>query len=104
MAKTKQNTRKEGHGSHLTQAVVTGKGKRSRKGKPHHIFKQKAKRVSANINALREIRKAQKVTTLCIVKAPFRRLVRDISERCVDNCKWYTAADCLQFAAKRTTS
>ena len=101
MARTKQTARKEGHGPHLAQATAAGKGKRSRKGKPQHLFKQKAKRVSANINALREIRKAQKVTTLCILKAPFRRLVREISERCVDNCKWYTIAlDCLQFAAE----
>ena len=81
--------------------IGMGKGKRSRKGKPMHLFKQKAKRVKSNINALREIRKAQQVTTLCILKAPFRRLVREVSDAFKENLKWYTTAlDCLQFAVE----
>ena len=102
MARTKKTARKEGSGPNLaSMAAGQGKGKRSRKGKPMHLFKQKTRRVNSNINALREIRKAQKVTTLCILKAPFRRLVREVSDSCKDNLKWYTTAlDCLQFAAE----
>ena len=101
MARTKQTKRKEGHGPPLAKVATAGKGKRSRKGKPQHLFKQKATRVKANINALREIRKAQKVTTLCILKAPFRRMVREISDLCKDNMRWYTTAlDCIHFAAE----
>ena len=102
MARTKQTARKEGSGPPLaSMAAGQGKGKRGRKGKPMHLFKQKARRVKSNINALREIRKAQKVTTLCILKAPFRRLVREISDICKDKLRWYTTAlDCLQFAAE----
>ena len=106
MTRTKQTARRTGAGPGLAEAAatadVTSAGRsKSRKGKPQHIFKQRAKRVSANINALQEIRRAQKVTTLCILKAPFRRLVREVSEECKDDCKWYsTALDCLQCAAE----
>lgn len=100
MARTKQTARKDGEGPKIA-SLAASKGKKSRKGKPEHMFVKKYRRVKQNVRALKEIRAAQKACELCIYKAPFRRVVRDVSDQCVDNLRWYTTAlDCIQEAAE----
>ena len=93
VARTKKTVRLEGQGSPFVYATI---GKRSKKGKPHCLFKKKTHRVSSNANALREISKAQRVTFLFILKAPFKTLVKEIINQCVSNLRLYTTnLDCL---------
>ncbi|MCO5594296.1 hypothetical protein L7F22_048325 [Adiantum nelumboides] len=90
MARTKQTARWVGSGKGIP-----------RKAASSQTTGKKKQRVSQNICSLREIRKAQKVTDICIPKVPFRRLVRTISDACRENLKWYsTALDALQDATE----
>ena len=88
-ARTKQTTRRSGPG----EGLATKDASSSRGGKPSRkkYLSEKKKierldskvksRVHYQVNSLREIRKAQKLTTLCIQRAPFMRVVRDISDK-----------------------
>eukprot|EP01009_Symbiontida_sp_KSa7_P007121 NODE_3744_length_381_cov_1472.653614_g3175_i0.p3 GENE.NODE_3744_length_381_cov_1472.653614_g3175_i0~~NODE_3744_length_381_cov_1472.653614_g3175_i0.p3 ORF type:complete len:113 (-),score=38.25 NODE_3744_length_381_cov_1472.653614_g3175_i0:42-356(-) len=62
---------------------------------------KKSRRFRAGTVALREIRRYQKSTALLIRKAPFSRLVREVSQDFKSDLRFQTAALlCLQEAAE----
>ena len=59
------------------------------------------RRVSQGANILWQIRQAQDKTCHCIPRASMIRLVRDISQQSMPECRWYdTALSCIQEAAE----
>ena len=77
MARTKQTARKSTGGKAPRPALAA---KAARKSAPASGGVKKAHRFRPGTVALREIRKYQKSTDLLIRKAPFARLVREISQ------------------------
>lgn len=82
MARTKQSSKKASSGK-----TIAGKNPRkrlptksARKSSPHHGGVKTPHRYRPGTVALREIRRYQKSTELLIRKAPFQRLVREISQ------------------------
>ncbi|CAD6908651.1 unnamed protein product [Tilletia controversa] len=71
MARTKQTAR-QSTGGKAPRAQLAKKAEKLLLKKPH--------RYKPGTVALREIRKYQKTTELCIRKLPFQRLVREISQ------------------------
>lgn len=101
MARTKKTARRQGSGPGVASKATKGITKVPRKGKPIHAEDRKRQRVNQKRACLSEIRKAQKITEICIPKASFRRCVRIVSEQLCSNLKWYsTGLDCLQCAAE----
>ena len=100
MARTKATARKDGRGPGIASKAAARKT--ARKGKPIHIMKQKRyRRFTQNANALREIRVAQKSTSLCVPKLPLQRLVREICDNWKLGFRWKSSALlCLQEAAE----
>ena len=77
MARTKQTARKSTGGKAPRKQLAT---KAARKSAPASGGVKKPHRYRPGTVALREIRKYQKSTELLIRKAPFQRLVREISQ------------------------
>lgn len=108
MARTKQTMRKVGIGPGVaSKAASKPSGK---KAASEARGKQKLKsRLNYQIKSLREIKKAQKTTNLLIPRAPFMRLVRQISDmlcsqmnsEVFEYVRWqFTGLACLQEAAE----
>ena len=76
MARTKQTARKNTGGKAPRKQLAS---KAARKSTPAEGQK-KARRYRPGTVALREIRRYQKTTDLLLKKAPFQRLVREISQ------------------------
>lgn len=116
MARTKQTARRSGPGDNLAAKAATasigkpsGKKSLSQKKRLDEGGSKVKSRIRYQVNSLREIRKAQKLTTLCIQRAPFIRVVRDISDRlcgimksdAFEVVKWqFSALACIQEAAE----
>jgi histone H3 len=77
MARTKQTARKSTGGKAPRKMLAT---KAARKSAPAHGGIKKPHRYRPGTVALREIRKYQKSTEFLIRKAPFQRLVREITQ------------------------
>lgn len=102
MARTKQTARKSTH--FQTPHKLLAVSKRVRKTAPSTLG-VKATRRRPGVNALREIRKYQKSTELLIRRAPFQRLVREITRVHADagqpDYRWQVqAVEALQEAAE----
>ena len=124
MARTKQTAKKVGPGPKLAEQAATAEHSSKLPDKPSKFaskplgkkmmseLKSKTKvkrRVHYQIKSLREIRKAQKATNLCIPRASFIRVVRDISDRLCnimrsdvfEVVRWqFSALGCIQEAAE----
>lgn len=106
MARTKQTARKStgGKTNRLVSAKTTKKVLKSAKhSTPALDTKKIHRKVRRSTVALREIRKYQRSTELLLRKAPFQRLVREITESVgTENDKrWQVAAvSALQEAAE----
>ena len=98
MARTKQTARKSTGGKGPRKQLAT---KAARKSAPTSGGVKKPHRYRPGTVALREIRRYQKSTELLIRKAPFHRLVREISQD-FSNDKRYkgTSVLALQEAAE----
>lgn len=109
MARTKQTARKStgGQANRMTKKLVSAKSKsKTVKGvirsTPTDVARAK-RRVRKGTVALREIRQYQRSTELLIRKAPFQRLVREVTESVSDtkDKRWQIAAvAALQEAAE----
>lgn len=109
MARTKQTARKStgGQANRMTKKLVSAKSKsKTVKGvirsTPTDVARAK-RRVRKGTVALREIRQYQRSTELLIRKAPFQRLVREVTESVSDtkDKRWQVAAvAALQEAAE----
>ena len=77
MARTKQTARKSTGGKAPRKQLAA---KASRKAMPAAEGQKKNRRYRPGTVALREIRKYQKTTDLLLKKAPFQRLVREVSQ------------------------
>ena len=99
MARTKQTARKSTGGKGFTRKQLATKA--ARKSAPTSGGVKKPHRYRPGTVALREIRRYQKSTELLIRKAPFHRLVREISQD-FSNDKRYkgTSVLALQEAAE----
>lgn len=63
--------------------------------------KARKRRVSQHISVLRKIRKEQDSIKICIAKAPFIRVVKQISDLCKPGLRWgVTALACIQEACE----
>jgi len=80
MASTKQTARKKAVTTKKTKSAGTGSGAK------------KARRWHPGTVALREIRKFQKGTALLVQKAPFQRLVREISTQHKQDLRFQSSA------------
>ena len=76
MARTKQTARKSTGGKAPRKQLASKAARKSTKAEGQ----KKARRYRPGTVALREIRKYQKTTDLLIKKAPFQRLVREVSQ------------------------
>ena len=76
MARTKQTARKSTGGKAPRKQLASKAARKSTKADGQ----KKARRYRPGTVALREIRKYQKTTDLLIKKAPFQRLVREVSQ------------------------
>ena len=99
MARTKQTARKSTGGKYAPRKQLATKA--ARKSAPTSGGVKKPHRYRPGTVALREIRRYQKSTELLIRKAPFHRLVREISQD-FSNDKRYkgTSVLALQEAAE----
>ena len=99
MARTKQTARKSTGGKYVARKQLATKA--ARKSAPTSGGVKKPHRYRPGTVALREIRRYQKSTELLIRKAPFHRLVREISQD-FSNDKRYkgTSVLALQEAAE----
>ena len=99
MARTKQTARKSTGGKSVGRKQLATKA--ARKSAPTSGGVKKPHRYRPGTVALREIRRYQKLTELLIRKAPFHRLVREISQDFKDDlrCKG-TSVLTLQEAAE----
>ena len=98
MARTKQTARKSSGGKAPRKQVAT---KAARKSAPATGGVKKPHRYRPGTVALREIRRYQKSTELLIRKAPFLRLVREISQGYKEDLRFQTTAVlALQQAAE----
>ena len=77
MARTKQTARKSTGGKAPRKQLAA---KAARKSTPTDGAQKKKHRYRPGTVALREIRKYQKTTDLLIKKAPFQRLVREVTQ------------------------
>ena len=65
------------------------------------ISKAQKRRVSQNLSVLRKIRKEQEAIKICIAKAPFIRVIKQISDLCKSGLRWGTTAlACIQEACE----
>ncbi|KAI5067210.1 hypothetical protein GOP47_0017738 [Adiantum capillus-veneris] len=114
MARTKQTAKKSRGGrvsqpssTRTTSEVLTGPSgvsssqETNRPSSSVSVNLPRRRRVSQYLGVLRQIRKAQDATTNCIPKAPFVRIVREITEMCKSGTRWMaTAVACLQEACE----
>ena len=89
MAQTKQTARKSTGGKTPRKQLAN---KAARKSVPLLGSIKKPHRYRPGTVALREIRKYQKSTELLIRKAPFQRLVREITQDFKTDCKYKSIA------------
>ena len=97
MARTKQSaTRTTGGKAPRSQLTTTSAKKRTQS-----LVKKHKRRYRPGTVALREIRRYQKSTNLLLRKLPFQRLVREIGQGILANCRFQsTAILVLQEAAE----
>ncbi len=96
MARTKQSTTKL-HGGKCPRNQPTANKTKTRTTK----LVKRSKRYRPGTVALREIRRYQKTTDLLIRKLPFQRLVREIGQSILEDCRFQsTAILALQEAAE----
>jgi len=104
MARTKQTARKSTGGKvPKTLAVARKKAVKAHGNRPSIDPNKVRRRVRKGTVALREIRKYQKSTELLLRKAPFQRLVREITDSVSSekDKRWQvSAAEALQEAAE----
>ena len=98
MARTKQTARKSTGGKAPRKQLAT---KSARSSAPQTGGVKKPHRYRPGTVALREIRRYQKSTDLLIRKAPFQRLVREIAQDFMEDCRFQsTSVLALQEAAE----
>ena len=98
MARTKQTARKSTGAKAPRKSLAT---KQAKKATPATGGVKKSRRFHPGTVALREIRRYQKSTALLLRKAPFSRLVREVSQDFKSDLRFQTAAIlCLQEAAE----
>ena len=89
MARTKQTARKSTGGKAPRKQLAA---KAARKSTPTEGAPKKAHRFRPGTVALREIRKYQKTTDLLIKKAPFQRLVREVTQDFKSDLRFQSSA------------
>jgi histone H3 len=98
MARTKQTARKSTGGKAPRKQLAT---KAARKQAPNTGGVKKPHRYRPGTVALREIRRYQKSTDLLLRKEPFQRLVREIAQDFMQDCRFQsTSILALQEAAE----
>lgn len=101
MARTKQTARKSTGGKAPRVSIGGKAAKKAKKTPPSTGGVKKPHRYKPGTVALREIRRYQKSTELLIKRAPFQRVVREISQDYKSDLRFQQSAiDALQEAAE----